>query len=172
MRLFVIARVEEWGLVMYCRWGWRRRRRWWVSTFNHVGGSFNLFKYHHWGCLNNRLKYFTLSLTCSFLKTQNWCWHSELWTKWLSVWQITPDSLPQMGPMLAPWTLLSGTLFWKLYHCFRSVIYLQLNYHSLPRWGHLVHSICLKNWYVHKMLLQTVLIPCNLICDDIWRMGE
>ena len=26
-----------------------------VVTFNHVGGFFNLFIYHHWGCLNNAI---------------------------------------------------------------------------------------------------------------------
>ena len=33
-------------------WGWGSFSKV-VVTFNHVGGSFNLFKYHHRGCLNN-----------------------------------------------------------------------------------------------------------------------
>ena len=47
-----------------------------VVTFNHVGGSFNLFKYHHRGCLNSPV--FSNFGSCAA------CWacfmcHHELW---------------------------------------------------------------------------------------------
>ena len=33
-------------------------------TFDHVGGSFNLFKYHHWGCLNPMFSNLGLHVAC------------------------------------------------------------------------------------------------------------
>ena len=54
-------------------WGWGLSK---VFTFNHVGGSLNLYKYHHRGCLNNPI-FSNLGL-CAV------CWarfmyHYELW---------------------------------------------------------------------------------------------
>ena len=45
-------------------------------TFNHVGGSLNLFKYHHGGCLNNSV-FSNLGLYATFWAC--FMCHHELW---------------------------------------------------------------------------------------------
>ena len=54
--------------------GWRLSKV--VVTFNHVGRSFNLFKYHHRGCLNNPI-FLNLGL-CAVCWAYFLC-HHELW---------------------------------------------------------------------------------------------
>ena len=58
---------------LWPRWGWTKV----LVTFNHVGRSFNLFKYHHRGCVIIP-SFFNLGLCIA-------CWahfmcHQELWT--------------------------------------------------------------------------------------------
>ena len=47
-----------------------------VVTFNHVGGSFDLFKYHHQGCLNNPI-FLNLGF-CAACRARFICCH-KLW---------------------------------------------------------------------------------------------
>ena len=47
-----------------------------VVTFNYLGKSFNLFKYHHQGCLNSPT--FSNLGSCAACRTHSMC-HHELW---------------------------------------------------------------------------------------------
>ena len=77
-------------------------------------------------------------------------------TRFVGPTQDPPGSCrPHMGPMLAPWTLLSGSWLWLWEFLTNKLIKLSLTYFLLPTHKNIIQNTQLfvheKSWWHHQM---------------------